>query len=101
MIQSCNKKIACVPPENVGVETEVKSGFAAAKHRSSLMALKVVFGNDEYPAGSTVYLPAGAKQPWVTQVHELNGEKFVLVPEDQIILVQTGDLPSETVTLMG
>lgn len=101
MIQGCNKKIACEPPDNKGAVTEVNKGFASVQHRSSLMALKVVFGSAEYPTGSTVYLPAGARPPWAQQVHELNGTKFVLVPEEQIILMDRSkplkpDLPKTT-----
>lgn len=89
MIYGYNKKIACVPPEQKGAELKVAHGMAVIQHRSSLMALRVVFGNEGgISPGFTIYLPEQLKQqPWASQVYEINGQKFILVPEEQIVLV--------------
>jgi hypothetical protein len=90
MIVGFNKQIAVEPPENKGIERKVVAGVSQAVHRASLLAFKVVFGNAEIPVGSTVYVNANlvANQRWATEVHELDGQKFVLLPEVNVALVE-------------
>jgi hypothetical protein len=91
-----NGHIACAPPENVGVQQKVKSGFATTQHRNTLAALTVVFGSEKIPAGAIVHLRADsvANLDWGRKVYELDGTSFILVPEALVLLVQKTELPS-------
>ncbi|WNM70310.1 hypothetical protein [Myxococcus phage Mx1] len=89
MIKGFNKNVACKVPENKGVETTVNKGLATVKHRHSLIALEVLYGTSDVPAGTTVYVSSSSSmnQRWFTEAYELDGEKFILVPEAAILLV--------------
>jgi cold shock CspA family protein len=93
-ILTLNKKVACSVPENTGRNIRNTSGFGTVEHKDGgLMALKVIFGNEKsYDLDDrqvVVYLAEQDKQqPWASQVYELNGQKFILVPEERILLVE-------------
>lgn len=93
MILTMNKKAACSVPENTGRNIKNTSGFATVEHKDGgLMALKLVFGSkpdeDFETYDVTIFLAEQDKQqPWASQVYELNGKKFILVPEERILLI--------------
>lgn len=91
-ILSTNENVAVEPFPTNQVEKEVRNGLAVIKQKSSLQPLRVVFPDflgDEYPTGSTVYVRADqCVATWAKDVFELNGKKFILVPKNQVILVE-------------
>jgi hypothetical protein len=92
MILTMNKKVACSVPDNTGRSIKNTSGFGTVEHKDGgLMALKVIFGGEHMlESGNTAYLAEQDKQqPWASQVYELNGQKFILVPEERILLVES------------
>jgi len=83
--------VACVPGHAVGVETEVRDGFATIKNKSTLVPLKVVHSdmNHTYGVGSTVYVLGDAiKQMWFKTEYTVDGVTFVLVPTKDIKMVR-------------
>ncbi|NBT57434.1 hypothetical protein EBT16_01495 [bacterium] len=89
---SVNENLAVEPFPTNQVEKEVKNGLAFVKQKSSLQPLKVVFSDfskTEYAVGYTVYVRADqCVSTWAKDVFELNGKKFILVPKNQVILVE-------------
>lgn len=91
-IVSVNENVAVEPFPTNQVEKEVRNGLAVIKQKSSLQPLKVVFsgfGGTEYGAGSIVYVRADqCVATWAKDVFDLNGKKFILVPKNQVVLVE-------------
>ena len=55
----------------------------------TLNELTVVFGNEDIPAGSKVYVKADQiNAQYVKEVFEMGEVKFILVPQDQVKLVE-------------
>lgn len=89
MIQSFNKLLACTPFLVRSVEASVKGGFATVKNKITLNELVVIFGNDEIPTGSKVYVKADQiNAQYVKEVFEMGEVKFILVPQEQVKLVE-------------
>ena len=94
-ISSINKLVA-IEPIVATVEKEVRHGVAIAKQKVSLLKSKVVFFCDtderqdlEINPGDTVYLRGDViTMPWVKEVFEVNGKKFILAPLSSIVLVE-------------
>jgi hypothetical protein len=83
-----NKKIACTPFPSQVVEKEVKHGFVAVKQRGTLTKLKVIFWHFDIAPGSEVYVRSEQfAAAWAKEVFEIDGVPFILVPEDQIVLI--------------
>lgn len=89
MIVGINKLIPCKVPASTGVETKISGGLAVSR-RQSLTALEVLWSSGHFQAGSTLYVPSIAmvNQKWSTEVHEIDGQKFLLVPEQSVALVK-------------
>lgn len=97
-IRGVNKKVAVEPFQVKGVEVKVSSGFGTVSQKTELTPLKVIFPNEAtdrpdsdklvlYP-GNTVYVRGEASaHQWAKEVFELNGKKFIMLPEDMIVLV--------------
>lgn len=89
---SFNKNIATVPFEKKSMESSVKSGFSVIAQKSSLTGLKVVFGTFAVPAGSTIYVNSELMATqWANKVFTVEGESIILVPEDEIKLINIPD----------
>ena len=91
-IVSVNENVAVEPFPTNQVEKEVRNGLAVIKQKSTLQPLKVMFSDfweTEYAVGSTVYVRADqCVATWAKDVFDLNGKKFILVPKNQVILVE-------------
>lgn len=88
-----NKKIAVEPFSSAPSGPQIVGGFAVVASKNSLVPLKVVFDSwssvDKLSRGSKVYTTSDtADQPFAKVVYEMNGEKFILVPEERIILYE-------------
>ena len=85
--------IATEPFEQKSVEKRaiVKIGNAQLSgivQKTSLTALKVIFGNDQIQSGSTVYILGDRYlAPWGQKEYDLDDKKFILVPESEVLLV--------------
>jgi hypothetical protein len=89
-VTAVNKKIACVPPEAISVKIKQKNGLALAEQRIALFPLTVVypskFSDDVLMPGTVVFVRGEVlmSHAWAKEVYEIEGVKFVLVPEDLI-----------------
>jgi hypothetical protein len=97
-----NGRLACAPmDEAVNIKTQGNS-FKTALQKNALVRTKVIFccervtdspmqrGSAIQP-GSYVYLRGDAlTNQWAREVFNLNGEKVVLVPLDQVQVVEVG-----------
>ncbi len=90
-IYGFNKKVACKPTAGGGVETSTKKGFATVQNKTQLLRLEVVFGEWQgMPAGSFVYVRGDSiKLPWGVDVFTVNDKQVILVPVDQIQLIES------------
>jgi hypothetical protein len=94
MIQATNKNVACKPVDgsrNLGQKTK-QGGIMVPDQITGLVETEVVFGNATYPAGCKVYLPPNAGfQAWGQRVFTVENQKFILVPESEILLMKPPD----------
>jgi hypothetical protein len=83
-----NKRVACEPfPTNV-VEKELKNGIVQAKQKGATVQLKVVFRSGDIWPGFLVHLKAELFQSvWAKEIFEAHETKFILVPEEYILLI--------------
>ena len=91
-----NEKIACVPPESTQIKVKVQGGFGRVEQKTQLTGLRVLFGNELArgprvwaPTGCTVYVSGEslAAHQWAKQIYEHMGQKFIMVPEAMVVLV--------------
>ena len=90
-----NSRVACEPfPENV-VNKEMFKGVARPQQRGALTKLKVVFrgggervGQGDLFPGYDVYVKSDLfKANWAMEIYTKGEKKFILVPIDQIMLI--------------
>lgn len=88
---TCNGLVAVEPFPSQSVEKAYVGRLALASQKLALQALKVVLPyNSKYEVGSTVYVKGDLYvQAWAKEVHEIDGHKFILLPEQYIQLVKT------------
>lgn len=98
-LRGANKKVPVEPFTVKGVEVKVSSGFGTVSQKTDLTALKVVFPNEAsgkpdlehlalYP-GDTVYVRGEmSAHQWAKEVFELHGKKFILMPEEFVLMVE-------------
>lgn len=86
--QPMNDTVAVEPFPKSSEPTQVtKSGFTRDTRKCTLAALKVVFGNEHFPVGSTVYVRADQQvQQWAKDVYELDGHPFILIPKTAVLI---------------
>lgn len=92
-MKTVNKVVACTPYPTREVKVETKGGLPVVKQFKELTRLSVVFNtdDDEYVAGDEVYVRGDSmKHPHATEVYELNGIPFVLVPYEFVKVVCRG-----------
>ncbi len=83
-----NNRVACTPFESLAIET-TGGAFKTVKQKTSLLRTKVVMGNSDYPEGVLVYLRGDVVTlPWTKEIFEVDGQKFILVPQEHIQLVK-------------
>ena len=87
-----NKQVATEPFKTRSNEVKVVKGFAESATRDSLIPLKVVFDHrDSFPcivAGSTIYVRSEMSlQSIAKKVYKVDGVEFVLIPLDQIVMI--------------
>ena len=89
---SVNGRVACQPFENVGVGKQVygQGTFVTGKYKNNLLETSVVFGSDKFAVGTVVFVDSArlAAHEWTRAVYEVGGQKFILVPENEILLVK-------------
>ena len=94
-----NNEIAVEPFVNTALEGKNLGGFAVIAQRVELYPVKVVFGNERIPDGSTVWVIGDAtKHPFAKNIFEIKGKKFIMLPESFIKLVENPDLAKDPET---
>lgn len=84
-----NKRIALEPfPDDVQPK-RVVNGVLMVMARQDTVGLRVVFGNENFLQGHICYVRSDRKSTstWGKEIREVDGFKFILVPEDEVILV--------------
>lgn len=94
----CYAGVACEPFEHKHIENKVKNGLAFSEQRNSLTKLRVVADSEMQlkdfsilvKKGAWVYVPGESfKTDWAKKEYSLSGQKFVLVPNSAVILVES------------
>lgn len=90
-----NKKVAVEPFPVVEKKAEVRGGVLAPMNQSALTGLKVVFGSPAFVEGTTVYVRTKLQtgSTYAREIFEVEGRKFILVPEEEIVLLDRGVPP--------
>ena len=85
-----NNRVACSPFESLSIETS-GVGFKVVKQKNSLLRLLVVYGNDQYQPGDTIYVRGDViTMPWTKEVFQVDKTPFILVPHEYIQVVFPG-----------
>lgn len=91
-----NGKVACEPFKALSAETTGKA-FMVVKQKIELSRLKVLWGNERFLPGSYVYVRGDNRTlPWVHEVFDMNNQKFILVPESYIQMVEVNNPSNDT-----
>ncbi len=92
-MQATNGNIGTEPFKTHELQTINIGGFAKVGQKHSLTSLKVVIGNNNYPVGSTIYVPGEmCKAHWATKIFKVDGVEFILVPEASVAVWQIAPL---------
>jgi hypothetical protein len=89
-MKTINKAVACTPYPSREVKIETKGGLPVVKQFKELTKLTVVFNTDDesYFTGDEVFVRGDSmKHPHATEIYELDGVLFVLVPYEFVKLV--------------
>jgi hypothetical protein len=86
-----NKKVAAEPFPAAGQQARVVKGVVQPMNQSVLVPLKVVFQSGEFAPGWTVYVRTKLRDSSLIgkEVFEAGGQPFILVPEEEVVLVDT------------
>lgn len=84
-----NKKVAVEPFPATETKVTVKGGVMVPINQASLTPLKVVFDSDTYKTGFVVFVKTklSTGSIYAKEVFEAFGERFILIPEEEVILV--------------
>lgn len=89
-MEAVNGNIGVSPfPEQKAIK-RIGPALAVGGHMT-LVRLRVILGNERFPAGSTVLVRANhASTPWAKEVFEFEGinEPFVFIPESIVSVVE-------------
>jgi hypothetical protein len=91
MIRSWNNLLACRPFKTTEVTADKSKYFAMVETKNALEGLLVLFGTENIPAGSTVYVLAEHKKSaWAlpNQTVNFQGQEMIFVPVQDVRLVQ-------------
>ena len=92
-----SKRIACTPFPDQVVEKEIVNGMVKIKQKGTLTELKVwisgVLGESEtgevLEQGASVWVRSELfNSIWARDIFELGGDKFILVPVEQILIAR-------------
>lgn len=89
MKKTVNSRVACEPlPQGyTTVRTEMHGRISLLKNKG-LVPLQVIFSSDKYAPGDVVYVRGDVTHhPWSKEVYEVDDVKFVLVPEEFVVMV--------------
>lgn len=88
-----NKKVAVEPFPLTEKKAEVKNGVLAPLNQSALTALRVVFWSPGYEVGSKVYVRTKLQTGsiYAREIFKVEGREFILIPEEEVILLDRGD----------
>lgn len=84
-----------VPNQKVGLEpfppeeaNAVQGRVLKPMNTQALQALRVIFGNERYAAGSICYIKASHRRQslWAKEVLSVDGLDFIHVPETEIVV---------------
>ncbi len=86
---SINKQTAVKPPQIQAATQRVTHGIAIIDSRVTLMGMEVVFDSAVARAGDTIYVHSNVvnSHKWTKEIYDVDGQQFVLVPDDMIVLV--------------
>lgn len=89
-----NKRLAVQPFPSTERKNEAKGGVIKPLNQAELTPLRVVFGSDFAPAGAIVYvrsdLPLTTAYAKPGVAYEVDGQKFILIPETDVALIDRG-----------
>lgn len=80
MTKCVNEYVAVRPFSTTAEVTTGRGGLASVVQSTQLVEVEVVFGNDKIPPGKGWVHGNVIKHPESTQVHDVQGQKVVLVP---------------------
>lgn len=91
------KRVALEPFPAATKKAEVKGGVLVPLNQAALTGLRVVFSSDGYNEGQVAYVRSGLPQTtsYAKQVYEVAERKFILVPEDEVLLLERRQVPPE------
>ena len=90
MIYVPNRKVACSTLGKYRNVVMKGTNFKTAEQKGALLPLTVIFGNERYEPGDTVYIRGDAMtMPWSKEEFSDGDATFILVPEDYIQLRKT------------
>lgn len=84
-----NKRVAVEPFPTTERKAEVRGGVLQPMNQSALTGLKVVFPTTALGEGFLVYVRTrlATSSTYAKEVFEVEGRKFILIPEEEIVLV--------------
>jgi hypothetical protein len=94
-----NKRVA-VEPFPPAPKAEIRGGVLAPMSQTSLTGLRVVFGSASFGEGWLLYVRTKLQgtTTYAKEVLEVDGRKFILIPEEDVVLVDNQLAPPPVVT---
>lgn len=95
-----NKKVAIEPFPATEKKAEVRGGVLAPMNQSSLTPLRVVFGSEEFRKDEIVWVRSHlpSTTTYGREVFEVGGQRFILVPETDVLVVDRNPSPTPYTT---
>ena len=97
-IRTVSGKVACEVKVTQAIQTKKIGQMMVVDNKNTLVELKVLLPTNtgsklELQAGDSIYTFSShlSTASWAKEVFEVDGLKFVLVPEDLVMLVKTKD----------
>jgi hypothetical protein len=97
MIYSAKGKVAVEPFPDMSVKTTAQGAgsvkVARIETKVALVPLKVVWHSEDgrfFPTNTVYVKGSHFTQPWAKEVHEIDGEKFILIPDSVVEAVNNG-----------
>ncbi len=88
-IEAANERLACEPFKDKSVKQKVTGHLVVPEQKHSITELKVVFGNEDIPAGASVWVNAAAYiKEWAKAEFTVDDKTFILVPLSEVLLIR-------------